>query len=167
MSDFIFKIFGNLLLFIIYCTMFAAKTVRNKITKGNMAKKKKTRPLRFLIVDDHRDHGDALVDVMGLYPDQYVVTTAYTLAEVTDKLKGGEFDVILWDYVFPDGTPFELIAKTRERFQKLRMIARTNNLKNADHFITAGCNIVAGPLMSTEDLLRCISGRRIKRDIHV
>ena len=147
--------------------MFAAKTVHNKVTKGNMAKKKETRPLRVLIVDDNRDHCDTLVDVMGLYPDQYVVTTAYTLAEATDKLKDGEFDVIFWDHVLPDGTPFELMAKTRERFPKLRMIAKASVHKKADRFITAGCNLVAGPLMSHENLLNCINGRRIKRDIHV
>ncbi len=132
-----------------------------------MAKKKKTRTLRVLIVDDNRDHCDTLVDVAGLYPDRYVVTTTQTLAEAAGKLNGGEFDVILWDYALPDGTPFELMAKTRQQFPNVRMIAKANDHKKADRLMTAGCNIVVGPMMRPEDLLRCISGRRIKRDIHV
>jgi DNA-binding NtrC family response regulator len=69
--------------------------------------------VRILNVEDEEvDHMalQRMVKEKGLL---YDVDRAATLAEALEKLEGGSYDVVLIDYVMPDGTGLDLLEKIK------------------------------------------------------
>jgi DNA-binding response OmpR family regulator len=74
-----------------------------------------TRNRRVLVVDDDRLLCHAIKVAMGL--DGYNAEFAANMAEALHMLEHGEFDLVLADYVLPDGDGEALAHDIRERKQ--------------------------------------------------
>jgi DNA-binding NtrC family response regulator len=120
-----------------------------------MPKKTLREPKKVLFVEDDQDYCQSISDAMSAN-GEYMLTVAGTIKEATKCLKKGKFDVIIWDYCLPDGTPVKLIRATRARFPKARMIANSSSPDSNDILILAGCDIVAGSTMCIKTFLKLI-----------
>jgi len=67
---------------------------------------------RILYVDDDKDTRDMMTALLGL--EGYEVVAAQTVAEGLDLATSEDFDLVLLDWVFPDGTGIELCQQLRE-----------------------------------------------------
>lgn len=67
---------------------------------------------RILYVDDDKDTRDMMSALLGL--EGYEVVPAQTVAEGLTMAMSEDFDLVLLDWVFPDGTGIELCQKLRE-----------------------------------------------------
>ena len=72
------------------------------------------RPIRVLVVDDHRVLVDALVAALSSEPDMKVVGTATSIATLRQVLDV-PVDVVLMDYVLGDGTGTEAVRIVKAR----------------------------------------------------
>lgn len=74
----------------------------------------KDRPIRVLVVDDHRVLVDALVAALSSESDIRVVGTAMSIAEVR-RVLDIPVDVVLMDYLLGDGTGTEAVRLLKAR----------------------------------------------------
>ena len=69
--------------------------------------------MKLLIVEDESSLRELLA--RALRKEQYVVETANTYAEASDKLAAYSYDCILLDIMLPDEDGLEIVAKLRRR----------------------------------------------------
>lgn len=82
------------------------------------------RPIRVLLVDDHRLILESLARVLALEPDMRVVGTATTVAEAKELAKD-PLDVVLMDYRLPDGTGVEATRAIKAHWPACRIVMLT------------------------------------------
>jgi DNA-binding NarL/FixJ family response regulator len=82
------------------------------------------RPIRVLLVDDHRALAEALSRLLASEPGISMVGTAYSAAEARARLRE-QIDVVLMDYALPDGTGAEVTRSARARWPKASVIMLT------------------------------------------
>ena len=82
------------------------------------------RPIRVLLVDDHRVILESLARVLALEPDIRIVGTATTVAEAREAAKE-QLDVVLMDYRLPDGTGVEATRAIKTRWPSCRVVMLT------------------------------------------
>ena len=82
------------------------------------------RPIRVLLVDDHRLVLDALTRVIGLEPDMRIVGTAVSVAEAREAASV-PVDVVLMDYRLQDGTGVEATRLIKARWPSCRVLMLT------------------------------------------
>ena len=83
-----------------------------------------SRPVRVLLVDDHRLLLDSLARVLSQEPDIRIVATAGSVADVRESIKE-PLDVVLMDYRLPDGTGVEATRLIKARWPSARIIMLT------------------------------------------
>ncbi|HET7828812.1 MAG TPA: response regulator transcription factor [Candidatus Limnocylindrales bacterium] len=83
-----------------------------------------TRPVRVLLVDDHRLVLESLARVLDEEPDINIVGTATTVAEAKEVARE-PVDVVLMDYRLPDGTGVEATRTIKARWPGSRIIMLT------------------------------------------
>lgn len=82
------------------------------------------RPIRVLLVDDHRLLVESLARVLALEPDIRIVGTATTVAEAREAARD-QVDVVLMDYRLPDGTGVEATRAIKARWPASRVVMLT------------------------------------------
>jgi len=82
------------------------------------------RDIRVLLVDDHRALVEALSRLLATEPGIAMTGTAYTAAEARARLRD-QVDVVLMDYVLPDGTGAEVARAAKARWARVRVIMLT------------------------------------------
>jgi DNA-binding NarL/FixJ family response regulator len=83
-----------------------------------------SRPVRVLLVDDHRLILESLARVLNEEPDIDIVGTATTVSEAKDAAME-PVDVVLMDYRLPDGTGVEATRAIKARWPTSRIIMLT------------------------------------------
>lgn len=83
-----------------------------------------SRPIRVLLVDDHRLLAQALAGHLALEDDMRIVGTAGSVAEAKD-LAREPVDVVLMDYRLPDGTGVEATRAIKARWPSSRVVMLT------------------------------------------
>jgi DNA-binding NarL/FixJ family response regulator len=82
------------------------------------------RPVRVLLVDDHRLVLESLARVLDEEPDINIVGTATTVSEAKEVARE-PVDVVLMDYRLPDGTGVEATRTIKARWPGSRIIMLT------------------------------------------
>jgi DNA-binding NarL/FixJ family response regulator len=82
------------------------------------------RPIRVLLVDDHRLIPETLARVLGSEADIRIVGIAGTVAEARELAKE-PMDVVLMDYRLPDGTGVEATRSIKARWPSARIVMLT------------------------------------------
>ncbi len=80
--------------------------------------------IRVLLVDDHRALADALSRLLATEPGITMVGSAYSAAEARVRLRH-PVDVVLMDYLLPDGTGAELARASKARWPRASVIMLT------------------------------------------
>jgi DNA-binding NarL/FixJ family response regulator len=83
-----------------------------------------SRPIRVLLVDDHRLIAESLARVLEREPDMRVVGTMSTVAE-TREVATEPVDVVLMDYRLPDGTGIDATRILKARWPGARIVMLT------------------------------------------
>jgi DNA-binding NarL/FixJ family response regulator len=81
-------------------------------------------PVRVLLVDDHRLVLESLARVLDEEPDIRIVGTATTVAEARDAARE-PVDVVLMDFLLPDGTGADATRAIKARWPAARVIMLT------------------------------------------
>src|SRR4029077_17355121 len=84
-------------------------------------------PIRVVIVDDHEMVAESLRRVLGAEDDIEVVALAGTAAEALVAAVAHAPDVILMDYLLPDGDGVAATARIRERLPDVKVILLTGS----------------------------------------
>src|SRR3954454_18787903 len=82
------------------------------------------RPIRVLLVDDHRLIPESLARVLGAEEDIRIVGIAGTVAEAGELAKE-PVDVVLMDCRLPDGTGVEATRSIKARWPSARIVMLT------------------------------------------
>ena len=82
--------------------------------------------MKLLIVEDESSLRELLA--RALRKEQYVVETASTYAEASDKLAAYSYDCILLDIMLPDGNGLQLLERLR----------RADKTRKRNHYLGSG-----------------------------
>lgn len=82
------------------------------------------RPIRVLLVDDHRLIPESLARILAAEPDIKITGIAGTVAEARE-LAREPMDVVLMDYRLPDGTGVEATRSIKSRWPSARVVMLT------------------------------------------
>jgi two-component system NarL family response regulator len=93
-------------------------------TSASGARSAAAKPIRVLLVDDHRLLLDSLARVLAMEPDIRIVGTATSVAEAREAA-GEALDVVLMDYRLPDGTGVEATRLIKARWPAARVVMLT------------------------------------------
>ncbi len=115
------------------------------------------RPIRVLLVDDHRALADALSRLLDGEPGIAVVGTAYSAAAARARLREPA-DVVLMDYALPDGTGAEVTRAVKARWPKALVIMLTahDDDETVLESIQAGADGFLPKTASTTEVLSAI-----------
>jgi len=78
---------------------------------------------RVLVVDDDRDHADAIAEVLQI--DGHEVTPVYTGHDALAQVAATPFDIVLLDYKLPDMDGLEAMARMRAARPGVRILVMT------------------------------------------
>lgn len=81
-------------------------------------------PIRVMVVDDHRMITEWLEAVLGFAPDIRIVAVARSVADVRE-MASTPVDVVLMDYVLPDGTGIQATRIMKARWPSARVVMLT------------------------------------------
>jgi CheY-like chemotaxis protein len=84
-----------------------------KMTMGSQGAKKLARPLRILLVEDHKDTRQALSRLLNHFGHEIAV--ADSAESALPIIESTEFDVILSDIALPGGSGYDLIAEAKRK----------------------------------------------------
>jgi PAS domain S-box-containing protein len=96
-------------------TLDAIPEAAAKAELGSRAPTHPTKPLRVLLVEDHRDTRHILSRLLTHFGHE--VLTAENIRSALQIIAAGDIDVILCDIGLPDGSGYELIAEVRRKRQ--------------------------------------------------
>ena len=83
------------------------------------------RPIRVLLVDDHRLIPESLARVLGAESDIRIVGIAGSVAEAKELAAREPLDVVLMDYRLPDGTGVDATRAIKARWPSSRIVMLT------------------------------------------
>ncbi len=100
--------------------------------------------MKVLIVEDHQATSDSLA---RLCSEEFgcEVCQATTLMDAATALAHGPYELIIWDFNFPDGNSLSMIKEARQKFPTAIMIASSNDRQNRPSQVQAGCDLEIGP----------------------
>src|SRR5450756_382044 len=103
-----------------------AGQVRGALRQGSKMTESyaETRPIRVLLVDDHRLLTGALSQMRGREPDIIVAGVAGSVAEAKGMARE-RLEVVLMDYRLPDGTGAEATRAIKARWPAARVVMLT------------------------------------------
>src|SRR5260370_20274020 len=81
-----------------------------------------SRPIRVLLVEDHRVVAEGLSSLLGDYDDLVVAAPASTVAEVIPAAESATSDVAVIDFHLPDGTGADAADRLRARFPEAAIV---------------------------------------------
>ena len=110
-----------------------------------------TRPIRVLIVDDHRVLVDGLRVLLGHYPDLEVVGDAASVAEAAAAVEACRPDLVLMDYHLPDGDGVGATTAIRDRHPDVAVLFLSAEETDAAVFRAVEAGAV-GYLLKTETI---------------
>jgi CheY-like chemotaxis protein len=103
-------------------TLDATPECAEKIAVGSEGQQKPAKPLRILLVEDHRDTLQALSRLLTHFGHEIAVADG---AEAALKIiDSKEFDVVLSDIGLPDGNGYDLISEAKRR-RSIKAVALT------------------------------------------
>jgi two-component system sensor kinase FixL len=79
---------------------------------------------RVLLVDDDINYSSLVKDVLG-FADNFTLDRAANLGEMWSRLEQQEYDALLLDYSFPDGTGLEALHRMAEEKRRIPVIVVT------------------------------------------
>ena len=115
------------------------------------------KPIRVLLVDDHRALAEALSRLLTSEPGISVVGTAYSAAEARNGLRE-PVDVVLMDYALPDGTGAEVTRAVKARWPKTPVIMLTahDDDETVLESIQAGADGFLSKTASTDEVVGAV-----------
>ena len=90
------------------------------------------RPIRVLLVDDHRLIPESLARVLGAEADIRIVGIAGSVAEAKALANAEPLDVVLMDYRLPDGTGVDATRAIKARWPSARVVMLTGGRRRRD-----------------------------------
>ena len=116
-----------------------------------------TKPIRVLLVDDHRALAEALSRLLAAEPGISVVGTAYSAAEARNRLRE-PVDVVLMDFALPDGTGAEVTRAVKARWPKTPVIMLTahDDDETVLESIQAGADGFLSKTASTDEVIGAV-----------
>lgn len=116
-----------------------------------------SKPIRVLLVDDHRALAEALSRLLAAEPGISVVGTAYSAAEARNRLRE-PVDVVLMDYALPDGTGAEVTRAVKARWPRTPVIMLTahDDDETVLESIQAGADGFLSKTASTDEVVSAV-----------
>ena len=81
--------------------------------------------IRILVADDHAVVRRGLRDILASTPDLAIAAEAGNGAEVLEKLRAGQFDVVLMDVTMPGTNAVELIQRVKEEHPRVSVLVHS------------------------------------------
>jgi len=94
--------------------------------------------IRLLVADDHPVVRNGIRSLLRDATDIRVAAEAETASDVLRQVSSREFDAILLDLSFPDGTGFDVLRALRERKSTVPVVVFTNAWDSAGRCMEAG-----------------------------
>ncbi len=94
--------------------------------------------IRLLVADDHPVVRSGIRSLLRDAADIRIAAEAATASDVLRLAASREFDAILLDLSFPDGTGFDVLSALRDRKTRIPVIVFTNALEAASRCVDAG-----------------------------
>jgi len=120
--------------------------------------------IRLLVADDHPVVRNGIRHLLRDATDMRVAAEAATASDVLREVDAREFDAILLDLTFPDGTGFEVMSALRGRRSQVPVIVFTNAIDAASRCVDAGARAFVAKESGIDELRAAInaavSGRR-------
>ena len=113
--------------------------------------------IRLLVADDHPVVRSGIRNLLRDAADMRVTAEAATAADVLRAVATHEFDAILLDLSFPDGSGFEVIAALRQRDSKVPVVVFTNAIDAAGRSVDAGASAFVTKESGIDELRRAIT----------
>ncbi|MEQ8905340.1 response regulator transcription factor [Ekhidna sp.] len=113
---------------------------------------------KLLIVDDHEIVRDAIKFYFEEDKEFEVAAEAGNGIEGMEKLRGGEFDVVLTDYNMPEMDGLAFVTQIREEFpdQKILVLSMVNEAAYINKMISKGANGYILKNSPKEDLIKAL-----------
>jgi len=118
---------------------------------------------RVMLVDDHSDFRDLMVDVLERQPDLRVVAAAGSVAEARGKASTAGLDVVILDLGLPDGNGADLIPELRGSNPEVAVLVLSASLHHAniERAMRAGASEVLDKLATPGEVVGTV--RRLAR----
>lgn len=111
----------------------------------------KTRPLRVLIAENHRDLSDVMSQLIDTEPDMRCVGQVAAAGEVVDAARRTEADALILDLMLQGGSGLPLVTELAQALPSLRIVvfsgvafseevAREAKRRGACAFVTKGAD---------------------------
>ncbi|MDD2805725.1 MAG: response regulator [Elusimicrobiales bacterium] len=112
-------------------------------------------PVKILVADDDR----AMLNLYAKIFSQtdYAVTPAETFAQASALLREGEFDLLITDFMFPDGVGTELIRLFNEAKAGAKSLLVTGTPCAREHADCEGVNCYLEKPFKVEQLIQAVS----------
>lgn len=120
--------------------------------------------IRLLVADDHPVVRSGIRNLLRDATDMRVAAEAGTASDVLREIETREFDAVLLDLSFPDGTGFDVMRALRERKAAVPVIVFTNSVEAADRCVDAGARAFVSKEAGLDEIRTAItaavSGKR-------
>lgn len=120
--------------------------------------------IRLLVADDHPVVRSGIRNLLRGAADIRVAGEAGTAGDVLREIEAREFDAILLDLSFPDGTGLDVLQALRDRNKPVPVIIFTNAIDTADRCVDAGAAAFVSKEANIDELRTAInaavSGKR-------
>lgn len=111
-------------------------------------------PAKILVADDDRSMLNLYAKIFS--GTDYSVTPAASFAEAASLLKNGEFDLLVTDFMFPDGVGTELIRLYNEAKEDARSLLVTGSPSADAHRSCAGISCYIEKPFRVEQFLEAV-----------
>ena len=120
--------------------------------------------IRLLVADDHPVVRNGIRQMLRDATDMRVAAEVGTASDVLREIESREFDAILLDLSFPDGSGFDVLRALRERKLPVPVVVFTNALDAADRCVDAGARAFVSKEAGLDELRvainAAVSGKR-------
>ncbi|HYR27781.1 MAG TPA: response regulator transcription factor [Thermoanaerobaculia bacterium] len=113
--------------------------------------------IRLLVADDHPVVRSGIRHLLREATDMRVAAEAATASDVLREVDAREFDAILLDLSFPDGTGYDVLDALRGRKSQVPVIVFTNAIDAATRCVDAGARAFVAKESGIDELRAAIS----------
>jgi two-component system, NarL family, nitrate/nitrite response regulator NarL len=114
--------------------------------------------VKVMLVDDHQMVAESMVRVLEAQDDIDVVAVAHTLAEAMQMAWRVEPDLVLMDYLLPDGDGVEATRRLRAQLPEVKVLILTGQAESAvlrDALAAGACGLLS-KAAAASDLLESV-----------
>lgn len=111
--------------------------------------------MKILVADDDRAMLNLYAKIFS--QTEYSITQAETFAQASALLREGEFDLLITDFMFPDGVGTELIRLFNEAKADAKSLLVTGTPSARDHATCEGVNLYLEKPFKVEQLMQAVS----------